>query len=162
MNDVSLRHARDSDSESQPTVTRSSTPPSGKTPKKSTGRGSSPRSLSGARYRDSSSGGYSDTGGAIRSDDDSESIRYSSEYSKHDAITAPSQKSSLPACSQQDPGSPNGTFNVDSPGAQTLASLKQEAMQAKRQRSRNQQGRFTTSSGKVPNTTRECRERARL
>ena len=44
--------------------------PSGKSPKKTDRRGSYARSLSGARYQDSSSGECKDTSGALRTDED--------------------------------------------------------------------------------------------
>ena len=133
----------------------------GKTCKKTAGRGGYARSLSGARYPGSSSGECSDTSGALRTDEDLGSIGYSYEHSEHDVIIAPPQQSSFPSCSHQDLESPQGTFNADSPGVQTFASLKKEAMRDKQQRPRNQHGRYTASSskGSVPRwkVSRSCK-----
>ena len=126
-----------------------SRPAGGKSSRKGAGRRSPPRSLSGAQYRDSSSGDYSDTSVAIRSDDDFGRIGYSYEYSEHEVITAPPQTSSHPSCNQQDPGSHYPIFNADSPGAQILVSLKQEAVQDKRQRSKWNRYKFYCQICKV-------------
>ena len=95
------------------------------------------------RYQDSFSGAYSDTSVAIRSDDDFASIGYSYEHSDPEVIAGPPQTSLQPGCSRMDLEYPLGSFNADSPGAQTLAALKQEAIQDRQQRSRNPKRRFT-------------------
>ena len=92
----------------------------------------------------------SDTSGALRSDEDLGSIGYSYEHSEHDVIVAPPHQASLPSCSRQDLESPHGSFNLDSPGGQKLASLKQDAIQDRQQRPRNEHRRNTVSNSKGP------------
>ena len=89
---------------------------------------------------DSSSGGHSDTSGAIRSDEDLGSLNYSYEHSDHEVITAPPPSLPQASCSRTDLESPLGSFNADSPSAQTLAALKQEAIRDRQQLGRNPQG----------------------
>ena len=113
------------------------------------------------RYRDFSSGGFSDTSGAIRSDEDLGSLDYTYEHSDHEVITAPPPSLPQASCSRTVLESPHGSFNADSPGTQTLAALKQEAIQDRQQLSRNPQGRFTTpprrSQGGRRKITRTCK-----
>ena len=90
-------------------------------------RGSSVITRAGRDQR-SSTCGYSDTSGAIRSDEDLESIGYSFEHSESEARLDLPQTSSIPSCSRMDPGSPLTSFNADCSGLQTLAALKQEAI----------------------------------
>ena len=95
--------------------------------KGSSRRGSSVVTSAGS-YQRSSSGGYSDTSGALRSDEDLESIGYSFEHWESGAQPDLPRSSSTPSSSRADPGSPLASFNADSPGLQTLAALKQEAI----------------------------------
>ena len=83
---------------------------------------------SAGRNRSSSSEGYSDTSGALRSNDDLGSLGYSFEHSDLEAQPELLHSEPTPGCSQMDPQSPQSNFNVDSPGLQTLASLKREAL----------------------------------
>ena len=53
-----------------------------------------------------------------------------------------------PGCSRVDLESPLGSLNTDSPGAQTLAALKEEAILDLQQRSRDPKGRYVPSQGK--------------
>ena len=123
--------------------------PSGKSSNKTVGRGRYARSLSEARYQDSSSGECSDTSGALRTDEDLGSIGYNYEHSEHDVIVAPPHQASLSSCSRQDLESPHGCFNLDSPGGQTLVSLKQEAIQDRQQRPGNQHGWYSFQQQKA-------------
>ena len=59
------------------------------TNKKGSKRRGSSVVTSWGRDHDSSSGGYSDTSGAIRSDEDLGSLNYTYEHSDHEVITAP-------------------------------------------------------------------------
>ena len=77
----------------------------------------------------SSPGGYSDTSGAMRSDEDLESIGYSFEHSGSGAQLDLPRTSSIPSCSRVNSGSPLTSFHADSPGLQTLAVLKREAIE---------------------------------
>ena len=85
---------------------------------------------SGAGYK---SGGYSDTSGALRSDDDFASIRYSFEHSEPEIIASPPLAGPSTECGRSYLQS-TGNLQADSPGSQTLASLKLEAI---KDRSRN-------------------------
>ena len=115
-------------------------------------RGSSVVTSSG-RYPESTAGGCSDTSGALRSDDDFARVGYSYEHSEPNLITA-TPLTSQPSSSQIDPGSPFATFSAHSLGAQTLSALKQEAIQDRQFKSRNQKVRFTASSSKTPKARR--------
>ena len=97
------------------------------------------------RDRDSSSEGYSDTSGAIGTDEDLGSLNYTYEDPDHEVITTPPLGVTQAGCSQTDLESPIGSFNADSPGAQTLAALKQEAIHDRQQLSRKPKGRFATT-----------------
>ena len=110
------------------------------------------------RDRDSSSGGYSDTSGAIRIDEDLGSLNYTYEHSDHEVITAPPPSLPQASCSRKVLESPLGSFNADSPGTQTLAALKQEAIQDRQQLSRNPQGRFTTTPHRSQGGRRKMKE----
>ena len=122
--------------------------------KGSTRRGSSVVT-SGGWYQDSSFGGSSEVSGAIRSDDDVGSLGYSYEYSKPGVLTDPPQPSSNPTCNRMDPGLPYGAFSADSPGSQTVAALKQEAVQDRQKRVRNPKGQFKTLSTRGSGTRRK-------
>ena len=131
------------------------------TNKKGSKRRGSSVVTSWGRDRDSSSGGFSDTSGAIRSDEDLGSLDYTYEHSDHEVITAPPPSLPQASCSRTVLESPHGSFNADSPGTQTLAALKHEAIQDRQQLSRNPQGRFTTpprrSQGGRRKITRTCK-----
>ena len=100
----------------------------------------------GKRYRPSiCSGRYSDTSGAIQSDDDFSSIGYSFEGQETSEIAHP-QAGTVPSCSREIQTAGPSVFEAGSPGEQTLASLKAEAMKDKGTRSRNRQGRFVQSA----------------
>ena len=71
---------------------------------------------SAGRNRSSSSEGYSDTSGALRSNDDLGSLGYSFEHSDLEAQPELLHSEPTPGCSQMDPQSPQSNFNVDSPG----------------------------------------------
>ena len=103
-----------------------SEPVAGKSTKKSIARRGSSKTSSREQYQESTSGGYSESSGAIRSDVDFASIGYSFEYSEPDIIAGPTQSSAQPSSSQLESGSPSVSCSVESLGAQTLASLKQE------------------------------------
>ena len=83
------------------------------------------------------SGHYSDTSGAIRSDDDFSSIGYSLEDQERDRITDPPRACTEASCSRIDQESEPNVFDTGSPGGQTLAALKAEAIKDKNKRSRN-------------------------
>ena len=110
-------------------------------------RGSSVVTSSG-RYPESTAGGCTDTSGVLRSDDNFASIGYSNEPSEPGLITVRS-RASRSSSSQMDPGSPFPTSSIDSPGAQTLAALKKEAIHDRQHKARNQKCRFTASSSKT-------------
>ena len=106
------------------------------------------------RNRCSSSERYSDTSGALRSNDDLGSLGYSFEHS--DLEVQPELPHSEPTlgCSQTDPQSPHSNINADSPGLQTLAALKREAVADLQQRGKNTKGRGKGRPGKSTNTRR--------
>ena len=131
------------------------------TNKKGSKRRGSSVVTSWGRDRDSSSGGYSDTSGAIRSDEDLGSLNYTYEHSDHEVNAAPPLSLPPASCSRTDLESPLGSFNADSPSTQTLAALKQEAIRDRQQLSKNPQGRFATtprrSHGVRRKITRTCK-----
>ena len=87
----------------------------------------------------------SDTSGVLRSDDDFSSIGYSFEHSEPEHIAA-APRPTQPSSSRNDPGSPMVTFSADSPGIQTLAELKKEAVHDRQQKTGNEKGRYVVSS----------------
>ena len=92
----------------------------------------------GKRYRPSiCSGSYSDTSGAIRSDDDFSSIGYSFEDPETSKIAHPPQAGTVASCSRDIQTAGPSVFEAGSPREQTLASLKAEAMKDKGTRTRN-------------------------
>ena len=103
----------------------------------------------------SSSGGYSDTSGALRTDEDLESIRYSFEHPESGAQPDLPRTSSIPSCSRADSGSPLTSFNADSPGLQTLAALIQEAIEDRQQRGKSLNARNTTQVTRSTNERRK-------
>ena len=119
----------------------------GSTKQGSSRRGSSVVTSAG-RNRSSSSEGYSDTSGALRSNNDLGSLGYSFEHSDLEAQPELLHSEPTPGCSQTDPQSPQSNFNVDSPGLQTLASLKREAVIDLQQRGKSTKGRGKGQPGK--------------
>ena len=106
------------------------------------------------------SGQYSDTSGALRSDDEFSSIGYSFEGPEHQEVAALPVSTGRPSCSHVDPTSLQTSFIADSPGEQTLASLKAEARENRSKLSRNKRGRFTqasTTRGTRREITRSCK-----
>ena len=87
----------------------------------------------------------SDTSGVLRSDDNFSSISYSFEHSEPEHIAA-APRPTQPSSSRNEPGSPMVTFGADSPGIQTLAELKKEAVHDRQQKTRNEKGRYVASS----------------
>ena len=125
------------------------TEPVGKaTNRKGSARRGSSVVTSWGRDLDSSSGGCSDTSGALRSDDGFASIGCSYEHSDPEVIAEPPLVSSKPGCSRIDLESPVGSLNADCPVAQTLAALRDEAIQDRQQRSRDPKERFVPAQGK--------------
>ena len=121
-------------------------------------------SKSGSRYPrragSVSSGRHSDTSGAIRSDDNFSSIGYSYEGSDVAMIDAPPGTSGGVSCGPHDPASDMEIPDADSPGTQTLAALKAEALGAKNKRTRNKRGKFTSKpqgSDTRRKITRSCK-----
>ena len=114
--------------------------------KKGSTRRSSFVVTSWGRDQDSSSGDCSDTSDALRSDDEFVSTGYSYDHSYTEAELPP--VSFKPGCSSADLESPMESLNADSPGAQTLAALKDEAIQGRQQRSRDPKGRYVPAQGK--------------
>ena len=95
-----------------------------------------PRGLGKRRSRSATPGRFSDTSGATQSDDDFSSIGYSFEAPSHDGIAPPPQGASTKRTSYSpvDSGSLTLEYCADSPGGQTLASLKAEGMQERSKR----------------------------
>ena len=115
----------------------------------SSSRSVTPRSdAGGLSDQETSRGGYV-TSGALRSDADSNSIGYSSERTSNSlvAIAHPPQSSNI---AHMDPTSIEPDNQVVSPGAQTLASMKEEALPAKGSKRRK---------SKVPSKPRTTRRR---
>ena len=92
-------------------------------------------------------GRFSETSGALRSDDEFSSIGYSFEQAEHEKINAPPKAGYAPSCSYKDPRSNTDVCGADSPSGQTLASLKAEALNDRSKRTRNRKGRFSANSG---------------
>ena len=129
--------------------------------KKGASRRDSSVLTSSGRDQRSSSGGYSDTSGALRSDEDRESIGYLFEHSESGAQPDLLRTSSIPSCSQAYPGSQLTSFNAASPGLQTLAALKQEAIKDRQQRGKSSNVRYktqrTSSTNERRKVSRTCR-----
>ena len=100
------------------------------------------------------SGEASDTSGALRSSDDFESIGYAYEHSDLESQPFASPPVALPSCSRVDPGSAEVEFQVDSPGAQTLAVLKAEAAAERSKASSRKRPRKKTTSNSSVNRHR--------
>ena len=122
-------------------------------PLTTTGTGKSKRGNAGSVQN-------SDTSGALRSDDELSSIGYSFEGPEHQEVAAPPVATIRPSCSYTDPTSFQSSFIADSPGEQTLASLKAEAIEDRSKLSRNKRGRFSqvsTTRGTRREVTRSCK-----
>ena len=101
----------------------------------------------GKRYRPSvCSGSYSETSGAIQSDDDFSSFGYSFEGPETSKIADPPRAGTVASSRRDIQTAGPSVFEVGSTGEQTLASLKAEAMKDNGTRSRNRQGRFVQSA----------------
>ena len=85
-------------------------------------------SRSASRAGSVTSGQLSDTSGAIRTDDDFSSIGYSYEAEGISQIDAPPRGNDMPSCSYDALQSDLANEVADSPGGQTLATLKAEAL----------------------------------
>ena len=112
------------------------------------------------RSRSTSPGLLSDTSGALRSDEEFSSIGYTYERADAEQISAPPSAAGCASSGHLEPRGENVDTSVGSPGAQTLAALKAEAIKDKAKTSRSQQGRFTTSArgtGTRRKVTRSCK-----
>ena len=102
------------------------------------------------------SGHGSDTSGALRSDDNFSSLGYSYEHSDLESQPVTPPPKGPPGCSRSDPGSQERTNQLESPGAQTLAGLKAEAIAERTKPAKSKKARKTparkvgTSKHQVP------------
>ena len=102
------------------------------------------------------SGHGSDTSGALRSDDNFSSLGYSYEHSDLESQPFTPPPIGPPGCSRTDLGSQEGTNQLESPGAQTLAGLKAEAIAERTKPAKSKKARKTpaqkvgTSKHQVP------------
>ena len=102
------------------------------------------------------SGHGSDTSGALRSDDNFSSLGYSYEHSDLESQPLTPPPIGPPGCSRTDLGSQEGTNQLESPGAQTLAGLKAEAIAERTKPAKSKKARKTparkvgTSKHQVP------------
>ena len=102
------------------------------------------------------SGHGSDTSGVLRSDDNFSSLGYSYEHSDLESQPLTPPPKGPPGCSRADPGSQEGTNQLESPGAQTLAGLKAEAIAERTKPAKSKKARKTparkvgTSKHQVP------------
>ena len=90
-----------------------------------------PRATLAGSQSDYASGVASDTSGALRSDDEFASIGYSYEHSDPENHPFTPPPTGPTGCSQADPKSKDSLPQMDSPGTQTLACLKAEAIAEK-------------------------------
>ena len=135
------------------------TPSSKKTPKKASSSKSSVGSSKFSSGGDYQSGGLSDTSGALCSDDNFSSIEYSFEHSELEVVASSPLAGPSTGCGPMDFQS-SGNLEVDSPGSQTLAALKLEALKDRSRQSRVQQGRHTIKAktfGSRRKITRSCK-----
>ena len=96
------------------------------------------------------SGDASGTSGALRSSDDFASIVYEYEHPDFESQPFTPPPVGPPGCSRIDPRSAETEFQVDSPGAQTLAVLKAEAVAEKtKSNSRKRPRKKTTTSNTI-------------
>ena len=117
-------------------------------------------SRSSLRSRSTSPGLLSDTSGVLRSDEELSSIGYTYERADAEQISAPPRAADCATRGHPELRGEGVDTSVDSPGAQTLAALKAEAIKDKTKISRSQQGRFSTSSrgtGTRRKVTRSCK-----
>ena len=117
-------------------------------------------SRSSLRSRSTSPGLLSDTTGVLRSDEELSSIGYTYERADAEQISAPPRAADCATRGHPELQGEGVDTSVDSPGAQTLAALKAEAIKDKTKISRSQQGRFSTSSrgtGTRRKVTRSCK-----
>ena len=126
------------------------------------GNRSSPLTTTGTGKSKGGSAGsvqYSDTSDALRSDDEFSSIGYSFEGPEHQEVAASPVATNRPSCSHTGPTSLQSSFIADSPGEQTLASLKAEAIEDRSNLSRNKRGRFSQASTTrgTRRVTRSCK-----
>ena len=112
------------------------------------------------RSRSATPGQLSDTSGALQSDDEFSSISYSYERPETETTVAPPKASEGASCSYADRRVDTPLTAADSPDAQTLASLKAEAMKDQGKIPRYQRGRFSSISrgkGTRRQITRSCK-----
>ena len=134
-------------------------PSSKKTPKRTSSTKSSVGSskfASGGGYQ---SGGFSDTSGALRSDDNFSSIGHSLAHSEPEVIASPPLAGPSTGCGPMDFQS-SGNLQAGRPGSQTLAALKLEALKDRSRQSRAQHWRHTIkakTSGSRRKITRSCK-----
>ena len=106
------------------------------------------------------SGYLSDTRGAIRTDDDFSSIGYSYETEGMTPINLPPRGDDVPSCSYDAHQSDLANDGADSPGWQTLAALKAEALQDQdriTRRSRSKPTAGSSGSKDRRRVTRSCK-----
>ena len=96
----------------------------------------------------------SDTSGAIKSTDDFASIGYSYEHSDLESHPFTPPPAGPPGCSRADLGSFDATNKLESPGAQTLAGLKAEAVAEKTKTVRQKKSRKTPTRNSGPSRHR--------
>ena len=132
-----------------------------KSSKGSSSRRGSSVVTSAGRNRSSSTERYSETSGALQSNDDFGSLGYSFEHSDAEMQIGQSQSELIPGSKRTDPQSPHTTFNLDSPGLQTLAALKKEAVADRQQKKRSTKAKGKGQSGRGTSarvkTTRTCK-----
>ena len=92
------------------------------------GRCATPSASLAGSQSEYASGVASDTSGALRSDDEFASIGHSYEHSDLESHPFTPPPAGLPGCRHTDPMSRESLPQMDSPGAQTLACLKAEAV----------------------------------
>ena len=105
-------------------------------------------------------GNESDTSGALRSGDDFASTGYAYEHSDLESHPFTPPPGGPPGCSRADPTSQEAPNQMDSPGAQTLAGLKAEAIAEKIKTGGSRKKRKTTprtTGGSRHRVTRGCK-----
>ena len=106
------------------------------------------------------SGNASDTSGALRTDEEVTSLGYVYEHSDFDSQPVIQPPIGPPGCSRTDLTSPIGQIQMDSPGAQTLAALKDEALAEKtkpKTRKKTQKGTSRNSGRSNHRVPRGCK-----
>ena len=110
-------------------------------------------------------GRFSETSGAIQSDDAFSSIGYSFEAHDPVRISDPPRSGNDAGCSRNDQESEPNVFEAGSSGGQTLVASKAEALKDKNKRSCNKQGRYVQPTklrgreGRLPGHVKSCRKR---